>query len=59
MELAEVRFNPATSAVAVKTTLTANGMEWFVFHPSQGGHYTSGKKEQLDVWPALYYPDIA
>lgn len=48
-----VRQNPETLAVAIKTALPGAPYAWFVFHPSNGGHYTDGSPEKLDTWPPL------
>lgn len=54
-ELTDVRYSTSGPAIAIKTALTGKGMEWFVFHPSNGGHYTSGVREGIDQWPQFYY----
>ena len=55
----EVRFDPASGRVAIKTELSET-RAWFIFHPENGGFYTSGTSPQNDVsdWLPYALPSI-
>jgi hypothetical protein len=59
VEVGTVRQHPDTLAVAIKTANPVPAMSWFVFHPVNGGHYTTGAREKLDEWPELEWPDAS
>lgn len=48
----EIRYDEATGRVAIKTEL-GGSRDWFIFHPANGGYYTSGDTGPSDVsaWP--------
>lgn len=49
-EKAEIRWDPSTGAIAIKTGPNITVGEWFVFHPNNGGHYSTGEREKVAEW---------
>lgn len=54
----EVRWDPVTRRVAIKTTL-GGIRDWFVFDPRGGGHYAPGTRSPDDVedWQPYGLPE--
>lgn len=55
----EVRFDPATGRVAVRTEMP-EPRTWFVFVPAGGGHYATGERapDLVTDWPVYVAPDL-
>lgn len=55
----EVRFDPETGRVAVRTSMDNPNRTWFVFDPASGGHYALGTRSPDDVSAWLPYIEPA
>lgn len=54
----EVRFDPSSGRVAIRTALSAP-RAWFVFDPNGGGHYADGTRspDKVTDWPPHSQPE--
>lgn len=44
---------PDGPRAAMKMGPSVTAGRWFVMHPDHGGHYTDGKREDIDNWHVL------
>lgn len=56
----EVRLDPATGRLAIKTQLPA-ARAWFIFDPQGGGHYAPGTRapDAVEQWLPYTPPEIS